>query len=559
MLSGVSTSAFYTRVVVAVVATAAIGEALTSFTQPHPEPMSVSRTLPPPTAVVTRQQQRGSASSTRGPRRSLVGPPAERLAAYPTYSRCSSLALSVSCRKAQYIGLTSLSLVPLTANSVLPPPRTRRQPCYRAVALLHDSSLSIFLCSLSQPHTAFGAAPTLGEPIARSRLTVPRSVGALRRAAASCPSSAAARPSSPLCLVPWLLVSFVSAVLAPHRQPRVASCLPLCPLCDPSPRSSSPPGCRSGDSAFAYSSVHAVMDAIQANDELQLRFPITESEQRQSARSFRALSNEGIMRGCVGAVDGWLCSIQVPRRSQVGRVASFFSGRYQRYGVNVQACVDSHSRFTAINSASPGGMGDSIAYLRWKLSQLSERFPRGLYLAGDNAYTSSNTLLTPFTRPNTTTSSRDSFNFHLSQLRNRVEMVFGLLVNKWRIFKSPLCVGMKNVGKVVHVACILHNWCINERLRQANEADAESDEDLVTALAELRATNSVEHATPPQAAQDVTVSAQDASAFRRLYDSTQLDVERRVESELLRNAIVAQIGSTLRPQHNICRNAPARA
>jgi arginine decarboxylase-like protein len=118
---------------------------------------------------------------------------------------------------------------------------------------------------------------------------------------------------------------------------------------------------------------------------------------------------------------------------------------------------------------------------------------------------------------------------------------------------------MKNVGKVVHVACILHNWCINERLRQANEADAESDEDLVTALAELRATNSVEHATPPQAAQDVTVSAQDASAFRRLYDSTQLDVERRVESELLRNAIVAQIGSTLRPQHNICRNAPARA
>ncbi|KAE9073162.1 hypothetical protein PF010_g14149 [Phytophthora fragariae] len=138
-------------------------------------------------------------------------------------------------------------------------------------------------------------------------------------------------------------------------------------------------------------------------------------------------------------------------------------------------------------------------------------------------------------------------------------MAFGLLVNKWRIFKSPLRVGMKTIGKVVHVACILHNWCINERLHQDNEADVEADEALVTALTELRANSTVAQATPPQDAPDATVSAQDASAFRRMYDSTQLDVERRVESELLRNAIVAQIGSTSRAQYNVRRNAPAQA
>ncbi|KAE9161337.1 hypothetical protein PF002_g32397, partial [Phytophthora fragariae] len=33
---------------------------------------------------------------------------------------------------------------------------------------------------------------------------------------------------------------------------------------------------------------------------------------------------------------------------------------------------------------------------------------------------------------------RDNYNFHVSQLRIRIEMAFGLLVNKWRIFKQPL-------------------------------------------------------------------------------------------------------------------------
>ncbi|EGZ07497.1 hypothetical protein PHYSODRAFT_319330 [Phytophthora sojae] len=195
-----------------------------------------------------------------------------------------------------------------------------------------------------------------------------------------------------------------------------------------------------------------------------LRFPISEQEQRHSAREFARLSNDGIMRGCVGAIDGWLCPIQVPRRREVRIVASFFSGHYPRYGINVRPRVDYHCRFTAISSSSPGGMGDYIAYLHWKLSQLADTFPKGLHLVGDNAYSNSNTLLTPLRRPHTTIASRDSSNFLLSQLRIRVEMAFGLLVNKWRIFKSPLRVGMKHMGKVIHVACILHHWCINERL-----------------------------------------------------------------------------------------------
>ncbi|KAG1683418.1 hypothetical protein DVH05_019640 [Phytophthora capsici] len=61
-------------------------------------------------------------------------------------------------------------------------------------------------------------------------------------------------------------------------------------------------------------------------------------------------------------------------------------------------------------------------------------------------------------------------------------MAFGLLVNKWRVFKSPLRVRMKNVAKVVHVACILHNYCIDERVRQDEFCDVDDDEDMLKAL-----------------------------------------------------------------------------
>jgi hypothetical protein len=148
-----------------------------------------------------------------------------------------------------------------------------------------------------------------------------------------------------------------------------------------------------------YDSIHQVMDAIINHDELQLRFPDTVENLQQAAAGFARMSKNLVLVGCVGAIDGWLCIIQVPRRTEVKRVTSFFSGHYQCYGVNVHACVDHHSRFTAVTCNSPGGMGDALAFLRWKLSRVAESFPVGLFLAGDNAYSNSNKLLTPFTRP----------------------------------------------------------------------------------------------------------------------------------------------------------------
>lgn len=49
-------------------------------------------------------------------------------------------------------------------------------------------------------------------------------------------------------------------------------------------------------------------------------------------------------------------------------------------------------------------------------------------------------------------------------------------------FKAPLQVRVKNVAKVVQVACILHNWCINARLAKDSNYLVEDDDEIFDAL-----------------------------------------------------------------------------
>lgn len=300
-----------------------------------------------------------------------------------------------------------------------------------------------------------------------------------------------------------------------------------------------------------YTSIHQVVDAIISHPDLQLNFPTTLTEQRHAAKAFTRLSNSGLFKGCIGAIDGWLCPIQVPSRAEVARVRSFFSGHYQRYGVNVQACCDHHSRFTAVTCSSPGGSGDAVAYLKWQLSNVVENLPSGLYVVGDNAYTNTNHLLTPFPRPRISSAAHDSYNFHLSQLRIRIEMAFGLLVCKWRVFKAPLEIGFKRVPSTILAACILHNWCINQRLRENNRYCVEDDEDLIDGIDEV--------GREQVAIQDATIELHDASIYRRLYQSSDLAIDGDTTScsEWARNALVGLIEheAILRPMRNIARRA----
>jgi hypothetical protein len=220
-----------------------------------------------------------------------------------------------------------------------------------------------------------------------------------------------------------------------------------------------------------YEIMHTVMDAIVACPELRIHSP-TESQARmmKTADEFAGISKDSILTGCVGCVDGWLCQIRAPSFKEVPDVSAFFSGHYQMHGLNVQAICDAFSRFTGYCLNSPGKVGDSKAFKMWKLSAEIMNLPHGFYVIGDNAYPLSNSLLVPFTKLDLKTKAHSDYNFYLSQLRIRIEMAFGLLVNKWQIFKRPFVVDFVSVRKVIKTCLKLHNFCINERLKDKDES-----------------------------------------------------------------------------------------
>jgi hypothetical protein len=80
-----------------------------------------------------------------------------------------------------------------------------------------------------------------------------------------------------------------------------------------------------------YYSLRKSCDAINACPGLAFWLPSTEAELRAVSQGFEISSYQGIMRGCIGAIDGWLCVIVAPPSSAVGIMISYVSGHYQWY------------------------------------------------------------------------------------------------------------------------------------------------------------------------------------------------------------------------------------
>ena len=56
--------------------------------------------------------------------------------------------------------------------------------------------------------------------------------------------------------------------------------------------------------SFVYSTIDTVMEAIISHPDLKIRFPHSEEERRIVKEDFQRKSYCGIIRGCLGAIDG---------------------------------------------------------------------------------------------------------------------------------------------------------------------------------------------------------------------------------------------------------------
>ena len=77
---------------------------------------------------------------------------------------------------------------------------------------------------------------------------------------------------------------------------------------------------------------------------------------------------------------------------------------------------------------------------------------------------------------------KSAYNFYLSQLRIRIEIAFGLLTTKWRIFRRNLDFSTQKNCKIVRVAAKLHNFVINMEKKGVLRDETILSEDFVEPL-----------------------------------------------------------------------------
>jgi hypothetical protein len=207
-----------------------------------------------------------------------------------------------------------------------------------------------------------------------------------------------------------------------------------------------------------------VIHAIGRAPELAVVFPQSVQECVAAAAGFKEISTGGVIDTCVCAVDGYHLAIRTPSKKEGKNVRSFYSGHYKSNGVNVQGACDHLCRFVFLGVAGPGSMPDRDAIQEVGLSALIEKFEGYFCANADCAYTASMHVVPVFGGAQARIKENDNCNFYLSQCRIRIEMAFGMMVQKFGILRSPLQCSLYKVKELVAAIARLHNFCINERI-----------------------------------------------------------------------------------------------
>ena len=89
--------------------------------------------------------------------------------------------------------------------------------------------------------------------------------------------------------------------------------------------------------------------------------------------------------------------------------------------------------------------------------------PFKLCLVGDEAFTRTNQLLVPYSGRGLGV-WKDSFNYHLSSMRQCIERSFAILIQRWGILWRDIRCAYSRWTLLITALAKLHNYCINENI-----------------------------------------------------------------------------------------------
>jgi hypothetical protein len=183
--------------------------------------------------------------------------------------------------------------------------------------------------------------------------------------------------------------------------------------------------------------------------------------------------SDGIINGCIGALDGVAIRIRSPwiERDEVPDPGNYYC-RKGFFALNVQAICDADKRIIWLSTGHKGSTHDSVAFIETKLAKLLEDkkdylYNNRLFIVGDSAYALKSYMMVPY--PNAESNSiHDDFNYYHSRTRIYIECTFGEMIMRWGVFWKKLNFKLENNGPIINACSHLHNFLIDERLRNSN-------------------------------------------------------------------------------------------
>jgi hypothetical protein len=173
---------------------------------------------------------------------------------------------------------------------------------------------------------------------------------------------------------------------------------------------------------------------------------------------------------CVGAIDGKHVNIQAPAHS-----GSLYFNYKGSHSIVLMAAVDANLRFLFVDIGAYGRNSDSSVFAASKFGNAiingklnlppdaalpnspleAQKLPH-VFLA-DEAFPLKTCLMRPFSGRGIS-EERRIFNYRLSRARRCVENAFGILAQRWRIYRRPIIANPQSVCDYIKATCVLHNF-----------------------------------------------------------------------------------------------------
>ncbi|XP_071628812.1 uncharacterized protein [Temnothorax longispinosus] len=181
---------------------------------------------------------------------------------------------------------------------------------------------------------------------------------------------------------------------------------------------------------------------------------------------------------CIGAIDGKHIIIQCPAKA-----GSSYYNYKGSHSVVLLAICDANYIFQFVDIGAYGRRSDGGIFKESVFGQKFEnnemKLPKPApiskngdnlpyCLVGDEAFPLKTYLLRPYPGKQNTEYEKRVFNYRLSRARRTIENSFGILANRWRIFRKPIILSVDNTMKIVQATVCLHNWL---RMADLNEEE----------------------------------------------------------------------------------------